>query len=95
MTQDLNATYNKIAWCTIISPNSPEYFQELKDSGVTAAIVSLLTSGSRMLSSLTIRQVQSARAAGMLVHAGAVTRLEYPERDADELMLRMRDSGFG
>ena len=45
MTRDFNADYSQVAWCTDISPNGFEYFKELKDSGVDAAIVALRVSG--------------------------------------------------
>ena len=93
MTRDFNADYSQVAWCTDISPNGFEYFKELKDSGVDAAIVTLRVSGD-ISDNHSIEQVQAARNAGMLVHAGIITDLEYPEDDADELMLRMRFHGF-
>lgn len=93
MTQDFSSDYNRVAWCTEVSPSNFEYFRELKEDSVSAAIIALRTSGS-ISDNHSIEQLQAARAAGMLVHAGVITDLERPEDDADELMLRMRFHGF-
>lgn len=89
MTLNMTNDYPKVAWCTEVSPAGQEYFEELKAAGVEAAIVNVFTSRSINDEHL-FEQLQSARKAGMLVHAGMITDLEDPDTDAGEMLLRLR-----
>lgn len=89
MTQDMTTDYHQVAWCTMLSPASEDYFRELKEHGVEAAIIPLRVTSPKLTDYHSIAQLQAARKAGMRVHVGIITNLSYPELDVTALTLQL------
>lgn len=73
-------SYDKVAWCTELSPDSQEFFAEMKEDGIGTAVVCIAMSGAIYQPGM--HQTYAARAAGMNVHAMCITDLAEPHRDA-------------
>lgn len=89
MTQDMNANYRQVAWCTMLSPADESFFRDLKEHGVDAAIIPLRVTSPDMIDYHSLDQLQAARKAGMIVHVGLITNLSHPELDVTALKLQM------
>lgn len=81
-------SYDKVAWCTELSPESHDFFTEMKEDGVDTAVVCIATSGSVFQTGTA--QTYAARAAGMSVHAMCITDLIEPHCDAYHFAERLQ-----
>ncbi|KRM29838.1 LysM peptidoglycan-binding domain-containing protein [Limosilactobacillus panis] len=75
------SSYDRVAWCTELSPTDHEYFKKMKDDGIDTAVICLKVAGAPATIS-GMHQTYAARAAGMIVHACCVTDLVDPQLDA-------------
>lgn len=73
-------SYDKVAWCTELSPENHEFFAEMKADGINTAVICIATSNQEFPPGM--KQTYAARAAGMNVHAMCITDLVAPHRDA-------------
>lgn len=73
-------SYDRVAWCTELSPSDYEYFEDLKADGINTAVVCIAASDTR--EPIGMEQTYNARAAGMNVHAFFMTDLIKPVQDA-------------
>lgn len=82
--------YEKVAWCTEISPSSHEYFEKLAIKGVAATVICLHISGLPH-AVFSAEQTKASRAAGLVTNAFAITDLVHPTRDAKQFIQRFKE----
>lgn len=73
-------TYPKLAFCSAITPATPEHYKHLQQAGIRTVNVCLHLSGYSYYKFATIH-TQLARQAGMVTHAFMVTDLKNPVDD--------------
>lgn len=73
-------SYERVAWCTELSPSDQEFFEEMKADGINTAVVCISASGAHHF--LGSEQTYHARGIGMNVHPFCITDLRDPHRDA-------------
>lgn len=71
-------SYNKVVWCTEVSPCDEEYFKQLKQEGVKAAVINL-TIGLNSYNSLAKEQYRLAKEHGMITHLFHLAMFEHLE----------------
>lgn len=81
-------SYDRVAWCTELSPADQEFFEEMKADGIDTAVVCVHTTGSP--EPLGMEQTYTARGVGMNVHAFCMVDLVEPEMDALRFANRLK-----
>ena len=84
--------YDRVAWCTELSPSDYDHFVEMKDDGIQTAVVCIYSSDET--SPLGTEQTHNARSAGLDVHAFCMTDLKDPWGDALEFTNRLRSLNY-
>lgn len=85
-------SYDRVAWCTELSPSDYEYFVELRNAGIETAVVCLCASDE--IDPLGMEQTYNARAAGLNVHAFCMTDLKDPWHDAFQFTNRLKSLNY-
>lgn len=71
-------SYNKVVWCTEVSPCDDDYFKKLKQEGVKAAVINL-TLGLTSFNHLAKEQYRLAKKYGMATHLFHFAMFEHLE----------------